>query len=145
MSFDDFFDAITDYEILVVGAGGLGCEIVKNLALSGIRNIHLIDMDTIDLTNLNRQFLFRQSDVGKYKADVVAEFIMKRCPGVKVIPHKKRIQELPFNFYEKFGIIIGGLDNIEARKYLNNIVFSLNLDSEDGTVCYYIDGATEGF
>lgn len=113
--------------------------------MSGIRNIHLIDMDTIDLTNLNRQFLFRQYDVGKYKADVVAEFVMKRCPGVKVIPHKKRIQQLPFKFYEQFNIIIGGLDNIEARKYLNNIAFTLNLDSTEGTVCYYIDGATEGF
>lgn len=52
----------------MVGAGGIGCELLKNLVLTGFGEIHIIDLDTIDLSNLNRQFLFRYEHIKKSKA-----------------------------------------------------------------------------
>ncbi|CAD8170016.1 unnamed protein product [Paramecium octaurelia] len=142
-------EALATQKVLVIGAGGLGCEILKTLALSGIKEIHVIDLDTIDLTNLNRQFLFRMKDVGKYKAEVAAEFIMKRIPTCKVIPYTKKIQEFPISFYQEFPVIIAGLDNVEARRWINRVVIQMVQRDEndkviDDTRHYLIDGGTEG-
>ncbi|KAM4721455.1 NEDD8-activating enzyme E1 catalytic subunit isoform 3-T5 [Rhinophrynus dorsalis] len=135
--------------ILVVGAGGLGCELLKNLALSGFRQIHVIDMDTIDVSNLNRQFLFRPKDVGRPKAEVAADFINNRIPDCCVTPHFKKIQDYDESFYRDFHIIVCGLDSIIARRWLNGMLMSL-LNYEDGvlqqsSVIPLIDGGTEGF
>uniref|UniRef100_A0A2P2K785 NEDD8-activating enzyme E1 catalytic subunit n=1 Tax=Rhizophora mucronata TaxID=61149 RepID=A0A2P2K785_RHIMU len=136
--------------ILVVGAGGLGCELLKDLALSGFKNLEVIDMDRIEVSNLNRQFLFRLEDVGKPKAEVAAKRVMERVSGVNIVPHFCRIEDKEIDFYSDFSIIVLGLDSIEARSYINAVACSfLEYDSEDKleelTVKPIVDGGTEGF
>ncbi|XP_025106468.1 LOW QUALITY PROTEIN: NEDD8-activating enzyme E1 catalytic subunit-like [Pomacea canaliculata] len=134
--------------ILVIGAGGLGCELLKNLALLGFRDVHVIDMDTIDVSNLNRQFLFRPKDVGSSKADVAARFINTRVPGCKVTPHHAKIQDFDESFYRGFHIVVCGLDSIVARRWINGMLFSLlkyeNGEVDQTSVIPLVDGGTEG-
>ncbi|WVO20054.1 uncharacterized protein IAS62_001344 [Cryptococcus decagattii] len=134
----------TKAKILVIGAGGLGCEILQNLALSGFNDIHVIDMDTIDISNLNRQFLFRESDVGKSKALVAAEFVMKRVPGCTVTPYHGKIQDHPTSFYSTFDVIVAGLDSISARRWINATLVQMAQEDEEN-IKPLIDGGTEGF
>ncbi|XP_021750354.1 NEDD8-activating enzyme E1 catalytic subunit-like [Chenopodium quinoa] len=144
-------DYIQDYaRVLVVGAGGLGCELLKDLALSGFKNLDVIDMDRIEVTNLNRQFLFRLEDVGKPKAEVAAKRVMERVSGVKIVPHFCRIEDKNIDFYNDFIIIVLGLDSVEARSYINSVACSfLEYDENEKpieeTVKPMVDGGTEGF
>lgn len=144
-------ERLSQIKLLIIGAGGLGCELLKDLAYMGFSHIHIIDMDTIDLSNLNRQFLFRKSDIGRSKAEVAAEFIRKRLPHCNVVAHCKRIQDMDVDFYRQFNIVVCGLDSILARRWINGLLLSLLEYDEasnvldQSTVIPMIDGGTEGF
>ncbi|KAK5650751.1 hypothetical protein RI129_001780 [Pyrocoelia pectoralis] len=140
---------MTTCKVLVIGAGGLGCELLKDLSLMGFKQIHVIDMDIIELSNLNRQFLFRHEDIGSSKAEVAASFINRKVKGCQVTPHYCKIQDYDETFYRQFHIVVCGLDSIVARRWINGMLISL-LNYEDGTldqtsIIPMIDGGTEGF
>ncbi|POY72590.1 hypothetical protein BMF94_4417 [Rhodotorula taiwanensis] len=132
-------------KVLVIGAGGLGCEILANLALLGFADIHVIDMDTIDISNLNRQFLFRPSDVGKSKALCAAEFVMNRVKGCKVTPFHGKIQDKGDDHYMQFNLVICGLDSIDARRWMSATLVNLVDPEVPESLKPLIDGGTEGF
>ncbi|RJE22456.1 hypothetical protein PHISCL_05188 [Aspergillus sclerotialis] len=109
----------------VLGAGGLGYN--------------------IDISNLNRQFLFRHADIGKPKAEVAAAFVEKRVKGVKITPYVGKIQDKDEDYYMQFKIIVCGLDSIEARRWINSTLIGM-VDPEDPeSLKPLIDGGTEGF
>jgi molybdopterin-synthase adenylyltransferase len=106
--------------VLVVGAGALGNEVVKNLALLGIGTTYLIDLDEVEPSNLSRSVLFRTSDGGRSKAEVAAERAIEINPEITVIPiHGDVITDVGLGLFRDVDVVIGCLDNREARLWVN--------------------------
>jgi len=108
--------------------------LLKSFALIGFKKIVIIDMDTIELTNLNRQFLFRHKDIGKSKSAVAAAFVQNKLPHVEIESYNCKLQDMDEDFYDQFNVIIGGLDNVDARSWLNKTVHDLCEFNADGTI-----------
>ncbi|KAF5288283.1 hypothetical protein FQA39_LY04051 [Lamprigera yunnana] len=136
---DNVRELVPTSKILVVGAGGIGCEILKNLALSGFNDIEVIDLDTIDVSNLNRQFLFRKEHVGKSKSQVAKESILNYNPNISIIAYHDSItsQEYGVNFFKRFKIVLNALDNRAARNHVNRMCLAADIPLiESGTAGY---------
>lgn len=106
--------------IMVVGAGALGNEVLKNLALIGVGKIFLIDYDTIDVSNLTRSVLYRAADAGRPKVEKAAARTMDLNPDVKVRAFNGNvITDVGLGIFSEMDVVIGCLDNREARLWLN--------------------------
>ncbi|KAF4307242.1 hypothetical protein GTA08_BOTSDO05022 [Botryosphaeria dothidea] len=127
---------IKQSRILMVGAGGIGCELLKNLVLTGFGNIHIVDLDTIDLSNLNRQFLFRHEHIKKSKALVAKESAGKFNPHVNIEAHHANIKDPQFNvdWFKGFNLVFNALDNLDARRHVNKMCLAADVPLiESGT------------
>ncbi|KAL2265325.1 hypothetical protein VTJ83DRAFT_6425 [Remersonia thermophila] len=122
--------------VLMVGAGGIGCELLKNLVLTGFGEVHVVDLDTIDLSNLNRQFLFRQEHIKKSKALVAKEVAEKFNPAVKIVAHHANIKDAQFSleWFSGFTMVFNALDNLDARRHVNKMCLAADVPLiESGT------------
>ena len=122
-------------KILVVGAGALGNEVLKNLALLGVGQIHVIDFDLIEHSNLSRSVLFRESDADQSKAEVAARAIQDLNPEVRVYPvHGNVITDLGLGLFREVDVVIGCLDNREARLWVNRSCWKVGTPWIDGGI-----------
>jgi molybdopterin/thiamine biosynthesis adenylyltransferase len=128
-------EKIKNAKVLVVGAGALGNEVLKNLALLGIGHTYIVDFDHVDDTNLSRTVLFRRRDVGRPKAIVAAEAAADLNPDCKFIPIQKNVvYEVGLGLFRDVDVVIGCLDNREARLWVNRYCWRTNTPWVDGGI-----------
>ena len=130
-------DKVKNARVLVVGAGALGNEVVKDLALFGVGHIYVVDFDRIELSNLTRSVLFREEDAynHSYKAEIVAKRAMEINPQIKVIPFVGNLfSEVGFGIYRKVDVVIGCLDSRIARYQLNRLCMRAGKTWIDGSI-----------
>src|ERR1700752_200150 len=130
-------DRLAAARVLVIGAGALGNEILKLLALSGVGHIMIYDMDRIEVSNLSRTVLFKETDAGALKAEVAAERVSELNPQTVAVGRAQNIMhELGLGVFLWADVVLCGLDNRLARMFVNS--------SCARTRRTWIDGAIEG-
>jgi molybdopterin/thiamine biosynthesis adenylyltransferase len=128
---------VKNSRVLIVGIGGLGCEIAKNLAMLGIGHIDLVDLDIIEHSNLNRQILFVGGNIGEPKALVAARKLKEINPNIFIKGYHTSLERLNPALYQAADVVIGGLDSMNARLNLNAQCIRFKKPLVDGGVAGY--------
>lgn len=128
-------EKVSQAKVLVVGAGALGNEVIKNLALMGVGNIYVIDFDNIESANLSRSVLFRETDNSRSKAEVVAARAKAINPQIHVQYLNADVTTgLGLGIFRRMDAIVGCLDNREARLAVNRFCYWMDKSWVDGAI-----------
>ncbi|MDY0780378.1 HesA/MoeB/ThiF family protein [Tenacibaculum sp. IB213877] len=132
-------------KVLIVGCGGLGSPVAVYLASSGVGELHLVDFDTVDITNLHRQVFYSLDDVGKPKAEVLTNFIKQRAPFTKVSYTNSPInKENVLKLISDYDIVVDGTDSLPTKYLVNDACVLTNKPLVYGSL-YKFDGYVATF
>lgn len=132
-------------KVLVIGAGGLGSPALLYLAAAGVGTLGIAEFDEVDESNLQRQIIHTQSDIGKSKAVSAKESIAEANPHVNVVLHEERLDnDNVFDVFEGYDLIIDGTDNFATRYMVNDAAYFLGIPYVWGSI-YRFDGQASVF
>ena len=136
---------LLDAKVLIVGAGGLGSPVAVYLALAGVGTIGIVDFDVVELSNLQRQILHRQSDIGKSKVLSAQESLAEYNSDVKVVGHEAPLtSENAMEIISQYDIVVNGADNFPARYLVNDAAYLSGKPLVDGSILIF-DGQASVF
>jgi len=124
--------------VLIVGAGGLGSPIALYLAIAGVGTIGIVDFDTVDLSNLQRQILHQEGDIGRSKVESSKETLLAYNPDLNVILHEEPItSDNAMDIIPNYDVIVNGADNFQARYLVNDASFLADKTLVDGSILLF--------
>lgn len=126
-----YIDAMHKKKVFIVGAGAIGCEHIKNFSMMGVNNIVVTDMDRIENSNLNRQFLFRREDIGHPKSVIASKKAMLINPDTTVTAHENKVGKetvgvYNWEFFNSLDVVTNALDNVDARLFVDALCVKYN-------------------
>jgi len=128
---------IRNSSILIAGAGALGNEIAKNLAMLGVMRLIIVDYDVVELSNVSRMIFFDRSDAGKSKAKVLAQKLHRKFPRTEIVAYDCALEDIPLGTFLESDVIICGLDNVASRIFLASISRKYSIPMVDGGIIGY--------
>ena len=131
--------------VLMIGAGGLGSPALLYLAAAGVGTLGIVDFDVVDESNLQRQVIHGQSDIGRSKAESARDSVLEINPLVKVVLHQERLESTNvYEIFEQYDLIVDGTDNFATRYLVNDAAFFLGKPYVWGSI-YRFDGQASVF